>query len=354
MTSSSDVSASYDSEDDYGYDPPSSPSKSRRKRRRQCLCCMKMRESNDDVTVLPSIHKPERKLGVGLTTKICTPFLFMLWFCLSFLKKGGAEMKSRWRFPFLNTLANAAVVFGVFVLIYELYSTSRVAQFIAAAIAWVVFLANLYRFFRVGLPMLQRYLGSTYGAVLFFDLFLSQSMSYAALGFSIWILDTSPGKSSQFLALGDETVSGYLAFMRLWVSTASTLFGPGHIPNLPVGVLALVWNFGSVINSVFLIIVVGAWATPILDGMIPERKSRRRRGVSSSSSRAVTPRTLISSKDMEIPDDSTQGVPEATDYEYHSSSFSSSTRERRPPRRKKERKADGIVEIHGSSRWKDK
>ena len=109
-------------------------------------------------------------------------------------------------------------------------------------------------------------MGSWRGSWSTIDLFFSTTLANAILGLSIWIMDGSIGKNQQFSNMGDETTSGYLAFIRIWISTLAVVFGPGHVSNVPVGIFALLWNIISVLNSFVFFIIVGTYVKFILKG----------------------------------------------------------------------------------------
>ena len=178
-------------------------------------------------------------------------------------------------FPLVSTLINGAFVFGPIIVLYEIGGIA--ARWASAAISWVLFLVNVYVFFWVSIPKMQSELGTRKGVYRFFGIYFSITMAVAALGYSIWVLDTSVGKAAQFQALGDETVSGYVAFLRIWISSVSIVWGHGDIPNLPVGVLALLWNLVVLINSVVFLILVSVWAQYIYKGFYRPNTPRRRR-----------------------------------------------------------------------------
>ena len=119
-------------------------------------------------------------------------------------------------FPLIKTIVNCGFVFGVVIVLYELGGAP--ARWGSAIVSWVLFCVNLYTFIWIAVPKMNVDLGGRFVVYRFIDMYLSLTLSNAALGFSIWVLDTSPGKAAQFQALGDETISGYLAFLRIWVS----------------------------------------------------------------------------------------------------------------------------------------
>jgi hypothetical protein len=209
-------------------------------------------------------------------------------------------MRTTLFFPFLGTLLNAIIVFGPVVLLYEMDKISTVTRWASAVASWAVFLVNVYVFVWASLPKIQSELGTKWGVYRFFDAYLSATMSIAALGYSIWVLDSSIGKATQFQSIGDEDFNGYLAFLRVWASTMSTVWGTGHIQNNPIGALALLWNMIVLLNSAIFLIVVAAWAPFLLNGfysttVITPRRRHKKKKVKSRRSANIEGNVGVSS-----------------------------------------------------------
>lgn len=264
------MSDSYSDDDDLSYsdndEPPHSPSKTRRRKIRRCCCCVPKR------AVLPGAPRP---YSLSLVRRIGRCFLFMSYSILSCIVTG--VMRTTLFFPFLGTLLNAIFVFGPVILLYEMDKTSMTTRWASALVSWMVFLVNVYVFMWASLPRIQSELGTREGVYRFFDAYLSSTMSIAVLGYSIWVLDSSAGKVAQFQSIGDESFNGYLAFLRVWVSTLSTVWGTGYIQNNPVGALALLWNVIVLLNSAVFLIVVAAWAPFLMNGFYPMTATTSRR-----------------------------------------------------------------------------
>ena len=179
--------------------------------------------------------------------------------------------------PFILTVLTAIVVYGIMLSVYAATFGQRWSDWYFAAFSWALFIFVSITSGNYMYKLLTKQLPGWRGFVGFLDVYIAYGHAIAALGMSIYALDTATTRDTYIAPVGPVGTSPYAIFVADFLGAAfHVMVTAGYVETKPVPgqVIGAIW--GILLSFSSLLVVSFVFATVVgkrLDDASEEKKT---------------------------------------------------------------------------------